>query len=100
MSYTNTKVTWEQKETVDMYGDITRKQPTSIEARKQPKQALVKIADGRELLSKTIYYVDPLREVNALSIEEQDKLDGEIVVQKYVMCNLQNKPRMVRLVTV
>ena len=100
MSYTNTKVTWEQKEAVDAYGAISRKQPISIKARKQPKQALVKIADGRELLSNTVYYVDPLIESKALSIAEQDKLDGEIVMLRYIMCGLQNKPRMVKLVTV
>lgn len=99
MSYTNTKVTWEQQTEVNQYGDITRKEVV-IKARKQPKQELIKTADGRELLSKTVYYVDPLIESKALSIAEQDKLDGEIVMLRYVMCGLQNKPRMVKLVTV
>lgn len=103
MSYTNTSVTWEkcsQEPIENIYGDIQRNAPIAIKARKQPHQEVVKTSEGREVLSKTIYYVDPKIEPNALAISRMDKLDGETIEQKYVMCDLQNRPRMVRFITV
>ncbi len=111
MSYTHRKVTWERcivgldGSIVNAYGDITRSNgtPTSVTTvlvRKQPKQEVIKTSDGREILARSIYYVDPSIEPKALQIAKMDLLDGEMVESVYVMCDLYNRPRMVRLVTV
>ena len=123
MSYTHRKVIWERcivgpdGSIVNAYGDIIRtSQLTCSElticsnvtymsvitvlVRKQPKQEVIKTSDGREILSRSIYYVDPSIEPKALQIAKMDLLDGETVESVYVMCDLYNRPRMVRLVTV
>ena len=100
MSYTNQKVSWEHRTSQDIYGDISHNTAVSIIARKQPHQEVIKTSDGRELLSKSIYYVEVKVEPNALSIARLDKLDGEIVESIYVMCDLGNTPKLVKLVTV
>ena len=127
MSYTFKKVQWEQsvrnyqhtagentkasnstytEETsdifsiVDPYNDVSYKEAVSVIARKQPKSEVVKDTNGHEMLSKSIYYIDPSIEHNALSINKMDKLDGELIIDIYVMCNLYNKPRMVRCITI
>ena len=127
MSYTFKKVQWEQsvrnyqhtagentkasnstytEETsdifsiVDPYNDVSYKEAVSVIARKQPKSEVVKDTNGHEMLSKSVYYIDPSVEHNALSINKMDKLDGELIIDIYVMCNLYNKPRMVRCITI
>ena len=127
MSYTFKKVQWEQsvrnyqhtagentkasnstytEETsdifsiVDPYNDVSYKEAVSVIVRKQPKSEVVKDTNGHEMLSKSIYYIDPSIEHNALSINKMDKLDGELIIDIYVMCNLYNKPRMVRCITI
>lgn len=125
MSYTNKKITWEQcstnvtktvpsedlstnerrvvnnYETIEnIYGDISRPLSKTILARKQPHEQVIRTTDGKEVLTKSYFYVDPRVEPNALSIEKMDKLDGETVMEKYVMCDLSNKPRMVRYITI
>ena len=82
------------------YGDVTRPTSVTIKARKQPHESILRTADGKELLTKSYFYVDPHIEPNALSIEKLDKLDGETVMEKYIMCDLSNKPKMVRYITV
>ena len=127
MSYTFKKVQWEQsvrnyqhtvnentkasnstytEETsdifsiVDPYNDVSYKEAVSVIARKQPKSEVVKDTNGHEMLSKSVYYIDPSVEHNALSINKMDKLDGELIIDIYVMCNLYNKPRMIRCITI
>ena len=100
MSYTNTKVTWEQCTTTDAYGDISRPVEVTILARKQPHESVIKTTDGKEILSKSYFYVDPKVEPHALDINKMDKLDGELVMQKYVMCDLHGKPKMIRFITI
>jgi hypothetical protein len=127
MSYTFKKVQWEQsvrnyqhavnentkasnptytEETsdifsiVDSYNDVSYKEAVSVIARKQPKSEIVKDTNGHEMLSKSVYYIDPSIEHNALSINKMDKLDGELIIDIYVMCNLYNKPRMIRCITI
>ena len=127
MSYTFKKVQWEQsvrnyqhtagenskasnpthmEETsdifsiVDPYNDVSYKEAVSVIARKQPKSEIVKDTNGHEMLSKSVYYIDPSIEHNALSINKMDKLDGELIIDIYVMCNLYNKPRMIRCITI
>lgn len=82
------------------YNDIQRPEVTNILARKQPHEDVLKTADGKEILTKSYFYVDPKIEPRALEIKYMDKLDGELVMQKYVMCDLHNKPKMVRFITV
>lgn len=105
MSYTNKKITWEQCSKVNgtienKYGDLTRPTSVTILARKQPHESVLRTADGKELLTKSYFYVDPRLEPNALSIAKMDKLDGETVMERYVMCDLSNKPKMVRYITI
>ena len=127
MSYTFKKVQWEQSvrnyqhasnenikasnstytekasdiySIVDPYNDVDYKEAVSVIARKQPKSEIVKDTNGHEMLSKSVYYIDPSIERNALSINKMDKLDGELIIDIYVMCNLYNKPRMIRCITI
>lgn len=124
MSYTSQKVVWDKcldEPIVDAYGDIAHSSDStvrcglssicdkivvgapapmiSIVARKQPKTLVFKTTDGRELLARSIYYVDPYVEKNAMLIKRMDKLDGELVEDVYVMMDFSNKPRMVRFIT-
>lgn len=82
------------------YGDVTRPTSVTIKARKQPHEEVIKTSDGKEILTKSYFYVDPKIEPHALDIKYMDKLDGETVMQKYIMCDLSNKPKMVRYITV
>lgn len=106
MSYTQKKVSWEQcnresdKVVENEYGDISRKASVQVLVRKQPHEDVITISEGKTVLTKSIFYVDPTIEPNALNIAYMDKLDGETVIQKYVMCTRSNKPRMVRYITV
>lgn len=107
MSYTSAQVTWEKcqdrnynSSSVNRFGDTVWGTPTTIKARKQPHEEVVKTADGRELLTKNIFYVDPLIEANASKIERLDKLDGELVEAVYPMCDLMNHVRMLKFITV
>lgn len=109
MSYTNKKVIWNACSKGDyvnesivgsIYGDIYHEGDITILARKQPHEDVITTAEGKTLLTKNIFYVDPRIEPHALEIEKMDKLDGETVMQKYVMCDLHNKPKMVRYITV
>jgi hypothetical protein len=105
MSYTNKKVTWEQcaqtnGSIMNEYGDLTRPIEVTLLVRKQPHEEVIKTSDGKEILTKSYFYVDPKIEPHALDIKYMDKLDGETVMQKYIMCDLHNKPKMVRYITV
>lgn len=100
MSYTNTKVTWESAGAEDTYDDVSYSPVIKISARKQPRQELIRTPDGRELLSRSIFYVDPKIEAVAASIKRLDKLDGEKIEAIYVMCDLLNRPKMYKFITV
>ena len=100
MSYTHQRVSWEMVDEQDEYSDFHYKSPVTITARKQPKEEVFKDDSGLELLSKSYFYVDPLIEPNALSINKMDKLDGETVRKRYIMYDLMGKPKMVRFITV
>lgn len=96
--YTQAEVSWEVRNTPqDAFGDITYAEPVVVKARKQPHKELVTTSEGKEVYSKHIFYVAP---PEGLQIEEVDKLDGELIVEKYIMCTLQNKPKMVRFTTI
>ena len=100
MSYTNEQITWESATKENNYGDVNYAKAVSIFARKQPKQDLVKTSEGREVLSRSIFYVDPKVEPRAATIKRLDKLDGEQVESIYVMCDRMNRPKMYRFITV
>ena len=100
MSYTNKKVTWESAGEENAYNDALFGQAVTISVRKQPKQELIKTSDGRELLCRSIFYVDPKVEPNAAQIKRLDKIDGERVEDTYVMCDRGNRPKMYRFITV
>lgn len=106
MSYTFQKVAWEHSTSNDAgsimnaYGDIHRQEPVNITARKQPHEEVINNTDGSEILTKSIYYVDPSIEKHAKDIAYMDKLDGETVVKIYNMCTLSGKVRMIRFITV
>ena len=100
MFYTNLEVTWEVAGEPDSYGDVPYEPAVFVPVRKQPRQELIKTSDGRELLSRSIFYIDPKVELEASKIKRQDKLDGEIVESIYVMCDRMNRPKMYRFITV
>ena len=100
MSYTNLVVSWESRSDQNVFGDFAYNTPLSIKARKEPHEEIIKTAEGKEELSKHIFYVDPSIEPNAVLIKDYDKLDGEKIVSTYQMCTLQNKVRMIRFITV
>ena len=95
--YTNQEVNWAAHDPQDEFGDTAYSKFKRIKARKEPHEELVKTAEGKELLSKHYFYVAP---PDGLEIENGDKLDGELIVSKYIMCKLNNKPKMVRFITV
>lgn len=100
MSYTHQKVSWEMVDKQDMYADLSYKDPVTITARKQPKEEVFNDYLGKQRLSRSYFYVDPLIEPNALSIEPEDKLDGEVIKKKYIMYDLMGKPKMLRFITI
>lgn len=121
MSYTNKTVTWEacnpSNNIMDEYGDIVRVfklicsehlivsqsallRSGCILARKQPYESVIEGPGGKVLLTKSIFYVDPKVEPQALNIAKMDKLDGETIEQIYVMCDRSNNPKMIRFITV
>ena len=85
---------------MNIYGDIERLQEMPILARKQPKEEVINTPDGKTLLTKSTFYVDPYVSPSALLISKMDKLDGETIEQIYVMCDLYNRPKMIRFITV
>lgn len=85
---------------MNIYGDIERIKEVPILARKQPKQEVINTPDGKTLLTKSTFYVDPYVSPSALLISKMDKLDGETIEQIYIMCDLYNKPKMIRFITV
>lgn len=105
MSYTYKKVLWQackvnDSSIVDEYGDVVRDDGVEITARKQPHEEVYKDSEGRELLTKSYFYVDPKIEPYASSIGKMDKLDGETVISIYQMCDLHNKVKMLRFITI
>ena len=100
MSYTNQEVSWQAHSSQDAYGDMAYEPSQPIKARKQPKQEIVKTSEGKELLSRSHFYVDPKVEPHALEIGKMDKLDGELIIASYTMCDLHNRPKMIRFITV
>lgn len=100
MSYTNKKVIWQSAKKADQYGDVQYSEAVTVTVRKQPKQELVRTSDGRELLCRSIFYVDPHVEHNVAQIKRLDLLDGERVEDTYVMCDRMNRPKMYRFITV
>lgn len=102
MSYTNQEVSWshiKSEPDKDTYGDLVRGRSTTLKARKQVKRELVRYLDGREVVSRTYYYIDPIQFPEALKIERLDTLDGEIVEDVYIMVSLAGKPKMIRVMT-
>ena len=97
MQYTNQLVIWETRKPQDAYGDIEYEAPKVIRARKQGRQQIVRNKEGKELLSRNYYYVAP---ADGNQISEMDKLDGELIIDKYVMSGLGNSPVLIRLITV
>ena len=85
---------------IDQYNDQSYDSSVIITARKQKKEEVFNDYLWKQLLSKSYFYVDPYVEPNALLLKEEDKLDGEIIKKKYIMCDLMGKPRMLRFITV
>ena len=100
MSYTFKEVSWEARKPQNLFGDIEYENTKSIKARKQLKQELIKTAEGKEVLSKSIFYVESYTEAEAFNIAEMDKLDGETIIQKYEMCDLVNNVILIKFATV
>lgn len=100
MSYTNASVQWRACIGTSEYGDIARASAVTIAARKQPHQQVIRTENGKELLTKHIYYVDPSIEPHALEINKLDMLDNEIIIETYRMCTLANNVRMIRFITI
>lgn len=105
MSYTHKKVSWQAcnkvtSSIVDEYGDIVRTTAVNIIARKQPHEEVITNSEGKTFLTKNIFYVDPNVEPNAFKIQEFDTLDNEMIIKKYEMCDLFNKVKMIRFITV
>ena len=100
MSHTNKKVTWRSAGKADNYGDVQYGSAVTITVRKQPKQELIRTSDGRELLCRSVFYVDPKVESRAAEIKRLDLLDGEKIEDTYVMCDRMNRPKMYRFITV
>ena len=95
--YTQKVVSWEAHSEQDKYGDVTYAPPIQVFARKQDHVELVRTSEGKELMSRHIFYVAP---PDGLQIRDGDKLDGELVVSSYTMNTLSNKPKMLRFITV
>lgn len=100
MSYTHQTVSWVSVGAQNAWGDVEQDTAVSIIARKQPKQELVKTSEGREVLSRSIYYVDPVVVPRASEIKRLDTLDGERIEAIYVMCDRYNRPKLYRYTTV
>lgn len=105
MSYTYKKVLWKtcrvsSGSIVDEFGDLNQPKQVTIIARKQPYEDVIKTSDGRELLTRSVFYVDPKVEKNAFKIGKLDLLDGERVERIYEMCDLHNNVKMIRFITV
>ena len=105
MSYTHAQVLWESctqvgGSIVNKYGDIERKEPVNIIARKQPHEEVITDENGKTYLTKDIYYVDPYVESHAKDIRRYDKLDGNLIINIYEMRDLYNKVKMIRFITV
>lgn len=105
MSYTHQKVSWQACNKVDasivnVYGDIERVEAVEIIARKQPHEEVITNEEGKTFLTKNIYYVDPKVEPNAYNIGKYDTLDDEMIISTYRMCDLYNRVKMIRFITV
>lgn len=94
------QVAWKSAGEINAYNDVQFAGAVNIFVRKQPKQELIKTSDGRELLCRSIFYVDPKIEPNASKIKRLDLIDGEKVEDTYVMCDIMNRPKMYRFITV
>lgn len=100
MSYTFLKVSWQAHNGTSVYGDYEYSAPVSIIARKQQTEEIVQTTEGKELLSKHVFYVEPNKEPNALFITEMDKLDNELVLKKQTFNNIFNEPKLLKFITV
>lgn len=84
----------------DSYNDIEYNKKYLIKARKQPHEEVLQTKNGNTVLTKSIFYVDPVVEPNAMKIGHMDKLDNETVEQIYIMMTRNGKPKMIRFITV
>lgn len=100
MSYTNTQVSWQKRTSLNQYGDYATESSIIVRARKQSHEEVIEDENGKSYLTKNIYYLDPIVEPNATKINRLDYLDGELVLKKYEMCDLMNRVKMVRYITV
>ena len=100
MRYTYAMVSWKAVSPQDRYGDTEYQPVQMIRARKQPLHEIVQDSEGKSYLSKSIYYVDPAVEPKAFLIGEMDKLDDELILKSYQMCDLFNKVKLIRFVTI
>ena len=100
MFYTNLKVLWESAGEQNEYNDVQYGPAVAVHVRKQPKQELVRLSNGREVLCRSIFYIDPRVDAQASSIKRLDKLDGETVEDTYIMCDRMNRPKLYRFITV
>ncbi len=92
----NQKVRWEARKPQNVYGDIKYEEPTIIKARKQDNDEIIVTGEGKEILARHVFYVTP---GHGMLISEMDKLDGELVLKRYVMRTLSGRPKLVRFIT-
>lgn len=105
MSYTHQKVSWKacskiNGSIVNRYGDTIPVEAVTIIARKQHHEEVVTTEEGRTVLTKNIFYVEPSKEPNAFLIEKYDLLDDEKIVKIYRMNDLMGKCKLIRFITI
>ncbi len=103
MSYTFKEVTWKSSTKIpntDVYGDLVYSRGILVVARKQPKNRIVVTSGGKEVLCKSVYYIDPKKSPDVEKIKRFDLLDDELIEDVYIMCNLVNKPTLYRFITI
>ena len=105
MSYTHQKVSWKACSEIrggicNLYGDTENIEEVQITARKQPHEEVLTLEDGKTVLTRNIYYVEPSREPNAFSILKYDLLDGEKIINIYKMMDLMGNCKLIRFITI
>lgn len=89
----NQDVLWEVKTPTNVFGDFSYMPAEVIKCRKEPHVEEIRDADGNIHISKHIFYTKS-------KVDLDDKLDGEIVKQKYDMMTLGGNFHLRRLITV
>lgn len=89
----NQDVLWEVKAPINLFGDFTYTEAETIKCRKEPHVEEIRDEQGNIHMSKHIFYTRS-------KVDVDDKLDGELVVQKYDMMTLGGNFHLRRLITI